>query len=88
MKSHLGLKLATPYLVITVGIIIWIMIKSGDTPILPALFVFLPWGFMFSEQFKGIPEFVLPLINVGFNTILLYIIGTVFQKLTSRNKEL
>ena len=87
MKSHFGLKLAIPYLVITVGIIIWIMTKSGDTPIFPALFVLLPWGFMFSEHAKDLPELTLSLVNVGFNTVLLYVIGTVFQKLISRNKE-
>ncbi len=88
MKSHFALKLSATYLVITVGIVIWIFTKSGDTPIGPAILVSLPWGFMFSEQFKGMSEFVLPLVNIGFNTILLYLIGKIFEKFTSRNNEM
>ena len=85
MRSHYGFKLAIPYLLITVGITIWIMTKSGDTPILPALFILLPWGFMFSEQFKGM-EFGLPLVNISLNGILLYILGRIFEKFTSLKK--
>lgn len=86
MRLHFALKFAILYLLVTIGIFIWVMTTSGDTPILPALFLLLPWGLMFSEQFKDMPEFALLFLNIGLNTILLYITGKIFENLLQRIK--
>lgn len=87
MKINFGLKLALPYLVFMIGLIVWVMNSSGDTPILPALFIYFPWGFMFGKSFKGLSEFILPLTNVGINAVILYIVGRFFKKDSSERNN-